>query len=293
MKVFLSWSGNRSRAIAEVLKGWLPSVLQAARPYFSPDDVTKGARWLTEISKELEDSRIALLIITPENQEAPWLLFEAGALSKNFDRSRVCPLLFGGMDPADVKGPLVQFQGAKFCRVEMKKVLKAVNTELGDSSLSSEVLDNVFEMWWPKLEEQVAEKLEEFDESGGVTKRSDRELLEEVLALTRRTASIDHPGRISISHPAMDDLLIGVVDLVKITRERAPNEDTLRASRRILKPLEYLIHRAGGARSSERLHRVLSDLEELSDPLTSVELDRRTIPIVEIDDTDSIHGKEV
>ena len=159
MKVFLSWSGNRSRAIAEVFKAWLPSVLQAARPYFSPDDVTKGARWLTEISKELEDSRIALLIITPENQEAPWLLFEAGALSKNFDRSRVCPLLFGGMDPTDVKGPLVQFQGARFCKVETKKVLKAVNTELGDSALSAEVLENVFEMWWPKLKNRSQRNL--------------------------------------------------------------------------------------------------------------------------------------
>lgn len=109
MRVFLSWSGERSRAIAEVLKEWLPSVLQAIRPYFSPEDTTKGSRWASEIAKELEASRIALLVITPENQEAPWLLFEAGALSKNLDRSRVCPLLFGGMEPTDVKGPLVQF----------------------------------------------------------------------------------------------------------------------------------------------------------------------------------------
>ena len=191
MKVFLSWSGNRSRAIAEVFKGWLPSVLQAVRPYFSPDDVTKGARWLTEISKELEESRFALLIITPENQKAPWLLFEAGALSKNLDRSKVCPLLFAGMGPADVDGPLAQFQGAQFSKDEMKKVLKAINTELSDAALASDVLDKVFEMWWPGLERQIEEKLKELDKSVGDVKRSERDLLEEILALMRKTVLVD------------------------------------------------------------------------------------------------------
>src|SRR5580704_6319798 len=113
MKVFISWSGDASRAIADSLRKWLPGVLQAVRPYFSPDDITKGARWEGEISKELAASRIGLLILTSENIEAPWLLFEAGALAKNLEKSKVCPLLFG-VEPTDVKGPLVQFQAAKF-----------------------------------------------------------------------------------------------------------------------------------------------------------------------------------
>ena len=136
MKVFISWSGGRSRAIGDVLRRWLPSVLQAVRPYFSPDDVAKGSRWSSEIAKELDASRIGLLVITPENQEAPWLLFEAGALAKNLDRSKVCPLLFGKMEPTDVKGPLVQFQAAQFSKDEMKRVTKMVNSELGDTALS-------------------------------------------------------------------------------------------------------------------------------------------------------------
>jgi hypothetical protein len=144
MKVFISWSGDRSRAIADVLRRWLPSVLQAVRPYFSPDDVAKGSRWSSEIAKELDASRIGLLVITPENQEAPWLLFEAGALAKNLNRSKVCPLLFGGMEPTDVKGPLVQFQAAQFSKEEVKRVMKMINSELGDASLTADVLDSVF-----------------------------------------------------------------------------------------------------------------------------------------------------
>jgi hypothetical protein len=78
MRVFISWSGDRSREIADAIRRWLPGVLQAVKPYFSPDDIAKGARWESEISKELSASRLGLLILTPENIEAPWLVFEAG-----------------------------------------------------------------------------------------------------------------------------------------------------------------------------------------------------------------------
>lgn len=35
-------------------------------------------------------------------------MFEAGALTKSLTVARVCPLLFG-VEPSDIKGPLVQF----------------------------------------------------------------------------------------------------------------------------------------------------------------------------------------
>jgi hypothetical protein len=54
MKVFISWSGETSKQVADILRQWMPSVLQAVKPYFSPDDVAKGTRWANEISKELE-----------------------------------------------------------------------------------------------------------------------------------------------------------------------------------------------------------------------------------------------
>jgi hypothetical protein len=269
MKVFLSWSGNRSRAIAEALKGWLPSVLQATRPYFSPDDVTKGSRWLAEISKELEQCRIAILIITPENQEAPWLLFEAGALSKNFDSSRVCPLLFDGMEPTDVKGPLVQFQGAQFCKTEMKKVLKAVNQELGEAALSPEVLENVFEMWWPKLEKQVSSLLSELDEGDGVSKRSDRDLLEEVLTLTRRNNAIGRPRGAEVVPAAVEDLLDACSELATIASVFGPADDFLHAITHLYKPLQHIVGRVRLASTPERrrsLDRALDAIKEHLEP---------------------------
>jgi len=266
MKVFISWSGDRSRAIADVLRRWLPSVLQAVRPYFSPDDVAKGSRWSSEIAKELEVSGVGLLVVTPENQEAPWLLFEAGALAKNLDRSKVCPLLFGGMEPTDVKGPLVQFQAAQFTKDETKRVMKMMNGELGEDALPPDVLDSVFEMWWPKLEEQVTKELESGDDSDAEERRPERDLLEEVLALTRGLAG-DRESRRELEHPVWDDLLTCVANLAHVAGVRARDEETTQAIRRLVRPLEYIVEREmmrGGSRRFTRrardLHTELVDL---------------------------------
>ncbi|MEK7994196.1 MAG: TIR domain-containing protein [Planctomycetota bacterium] len=265
MKVFISWSGDRSRCVGDVLRQWFPSVLQAVRPYFSPDDVAKGSRWSSDIAKELEASRVGLLVITPENQEAPWLLFEAGALAKNLDRSKVCPLLFGDMEPTDVKGPLVQFQAAQFSEEEMKRVIKMMNAELAEAALPPGVLDNVFEMWWPRLSEQVEKALEGAAAADGEARRSDRDLLEEVLALSRRL-SRDGDRRVDFDHPAWDDLFSSVMELVRFVRARTPDDETMKAIKRIMRPLEFFAHREmrGGPRRAGRTARhLMMEIDEL------------------------------
>jgi hypothetical protein len=264
MKVFISWSGDRSKAVAEALRRWFPSVLQAVRPYFSPDDIAKGARWSPEISKELEASRVGLLIVTPENQEAAWLLFEAGALAKNLERSKVCPLLFGEMEPTDVKGPLVQFQAAQFSKDEMKRVVKMMNTELGDSGLAHDVLDGVFDMWWPRLDTQIQDILKVDNAPEGEARRSDRELLEEVLGLTRRL-SADRERRMEFDHPVWEDLFSGLFELLRVVRSHTPDENTLKAIRRLMRPIEYVIHREMrfSRRPLRHVRQLMLEFEEL------------------------------
>lgn len=112
MKVFLSWSGEVSREVATVFSEWLPGVLQAIMPYFSPD-VDKGARWAADIANELDTSDMGLLFLTKDNLEAPWIMFEAGALSKRLENSKVNPILLN-IESTDLKGPLVQFQATPF-----------------------------------------------------------------------------------------------------------------------------------------------------------------------------------
>jgi hypothetical protein len=63
MRIFISWSGELSRQLGEVVRNWLPSALQHVKPYFTPDDIDKGAKWASEISKELSASSVCIIIL--------------------------------------------------------------------------------------------------------------------------------------------------------------------------------------------------------------------------------------
>lgn len=187
-KVFISWSGDLSRQLAEAVRNWLPGVLQYVKPYFTPDDIEKGTKWSNEIIGELEGSEVGIICLTKDNLNKPWILFEAGALSKNFGKSKVCTLLFG-IDSSDLTGPLTGFQDTKFNKVDFKKMIESINKEGGDSKLDSKVLDQVFDMWWDKLEADINEILSGHKENDHSPTRSDRAILEEVLDLARMNAS--------------------------------------------------------------------------------------------------------
>jgi TIR domain-containing protein len=182
MKVFLSWSGERSRAIAEAMREWIPNVIQAVEPWMSAEDVDKGLRWSSEIAVQLEGTRFGIICLTPDNLESPWILFEAGALSKTIDKAFVCPFLFG-LEPSDVRGPLTQFQATKTEKDDTKRLITTINRALGDHRLGAQKIETAFEHWWPDLEPT----LRSVRQIGGdaKTERSDRELLEEVLEVVR------------------------------------------------------------------------------------------------------------
>ncbi|TAN01266.1 MAG: TIR domain-containing protein [Rhodanobacteraceae bacterium] len=183
LRVFLSWSLQRSEAVAQAFRDWLPSVLQNVRPYYTPDDIGKGSRWASEIRGELESSDFGVIFLTPENLNSPWIVFEAGALSK-LEKSKVAPLLLG-VEPTDVSGPLAQLQLTKFNKEECFKLIKSLNRALDTRALEPTVLTNVFDKWWPDLEVKVQMAMQITLPPRGTSKRPERELLEEVLERVR------------------------------------------------------------------------------------------------------------
>lgn len=192
MKVFLSWSGHKSHEVALALRDWLPSVIQSIEPYVSSEDIDKGARWSTDIAKELEDSTFGILCVTKENFEAPWLLFEAGALSKMMDKSSVCPFIFD-LKRAEVKGPILQFQSTVFEKSDVKKLVLSLNKACGETSLKDDFLNKTFDVWWPNLEENL-KKITPTKEVAKVEDKPDNgisnEMLEEILELSRTNQKI-------------------------------------------------------------------------------------------------------
>lgn len=136
LRIFITWSGERSQLVAEALRDWLPNVLQFVEPWMSAADVNKGAKWLQALSGELEKANFGVICLTPENLTAPWILFEAGALSKKAD-SAVCTYLFG-LANTEVKDPLAQFQHTESNREDTKKFVITINKALGENALPFE-----------------------------------------------------------------------------------------------------------------------------------------------------------
>ncbi len=193
MKVFLSWSSEQSHKVALVFRDWLPSVIQSIEPYVSSEDIDKGARWSTDIAQELEDSSYGILCVTKENMSAPWLTFEAGALSKTMDKSFVSPFLFD-IKRSEVQGPILQFQSTIFEKGDIKKLVEGLNKASEQETLSDERLTKAFDVWYPTLEEEL-NKLKvpttngEKDDSA-VLAAGGNELLEEILDISRNNQKL-------------------------------------------------------------------------------------------------------
>ena len=156
MKIFICWSEERSRLVAETLHGWLKRVIQELKPFLSTQEIRAGKRWLPEIAGELAETKFGILCLTAENLDSAWLNFEAGALSKTVDdKTYVCPYLIGGLQIVQVPVPLGQFQSIPADKEGTLKLLKTINSALADKKLEESVLNDAFEKFWPDLEKTL------------------------------------------------------------------------------------------------------------------------------------------
>jgi hypothetical protein len=155
VRIFISWSGEQSLAVAEALRSWLPRVLQAVKPYLSVEDTAKGAYWVSEVKNQLDAAAFGIICLTPENLEAPWINFEAGALSKSFERGSVTPFLFR-VAPGDFTGPLTQFQVTEAKKpLDVLRLVKHLDSACGERGVGERVAEDSFHMWWPLLDEAL------------------------------------------------------------------------------------------------------------------------------------------
>jgi len=158
--------------------------LQFTRPYFTPSDIEKGARWDNEISKELEQSQFGIFVMTQEALSSSWIMFEAGAISKVVEKARVCAIVFG-INTTDLVGPLTTFQATVFNKDEVRQLLTTINNAAPkEVALTDRHLGEAFDMWWPRLEQKVTAITSAAPLPSG-PHRSERDLLEEIVENTR------------------------------------------------------------------------------------------------------------
>jgi hypothetical protein len=194
MKVFISWSGERSKLVAELLDDWIQCVIQAVDPWMSSKDIDRGALWFTEISDQLANTTVGIVCLTKENKNKPWILFESGALAKGLSSNRVCTFLID-LAPTDLENPLAQFNHTFPTRDSLWELVRTINITAKENSLKESILARVYDTYWPQFEESFAKIIDSTPEATAAPKRKNDDIMLDVLStvrmLDRRLRSIE------------------------------------------------------------------------------------------------------
>ncbi|GAA4493321.1 hypothetical protein [Pseudaeromonas paramecii] len=191
MKIFISWSGKRSKAIAELMSDWLKCVIQASQPWISTRDIDRGAIWFSEINDKLKDVSVGIVCLTQENKNRPWILFETGALAKGLTTNRVCTFLID-LKPEDLQDPLGQFNHTTPDKPGVWALIRTINDCLGDKALDERILNQVFDTYWPQFENKFNNAVSQNLPDEEIPPRSEQDILSEILSNTR---SLSHRMR--------------------------------------------------------------------------------------------------
>jgi tetratricopeptide (TPR) repeat protein len=228
--IFVSWSGPRSKALALYLHEWLKTVVQRANPWMSERDIDAGDRWNDQISARLKDTNFGIICLTPENLDAPWLLFEAGALAKALDVARVVPVLLD-VRKADLTFPLAQFQAVEANREGLFALVSAVNRFLGAQQLPASLLVNIFGGLWGPFDAAL-QTLPPAAPGSGRPYRSERDVLDDILEGVR---SLQHKigsepvSAVTVDSGDWEDYYIRGVNLANTRGGRQTDVGALRA----------------------------------------------------------------
>jgi hypothetical protein len=147
--------------------------------------------------------------------------FEAGAVgmrltdSPAITRGSVVPYLFD-VTTADLKPPLSFYEAKVADQQGTLAVVKAINTLLPDP-LAESALDDAYRVWWPELQASFDDARNAHVNVQPKPMRSDREILEEILAIVRGSARSAEPT-------AMERDLIALLNSLLVPIE-SPDQD--------------------------------------------------------------------
>ncbi|MES2554707.1 MAG: DNA-directed RNA polymerase subunit alpha C-terminal domain-containing protein [Bacteroidota bacterium] len=184
MKIFISWSGDRSGQVAELLSTWIQCVLQAIDPWLSSKDIDRGSLWFSEITSQLSTTQNGIVCLTKSNLNKPWILFESGALAKGLSSSRVYTFLID-LSPNDIKDPLAQFNHTLPTRDGVYQLIRTINNNLEAQALKESILSNVFDTYWPQFDKSFKQIMKDTKDEEIIVERPKEDILNEILYSVR------------------------------------------------------------------------------------------------------------
>ncbi|MEI6708937.1 MAG: TIR domain-containing protein [Methylococcales bacterium] len=171
-QIFISFSGKFSQEIAEELKHWIHNYDRNLMIHVSSEDLDPGVNWEKELD-QLLDSDYGILVLTRDNLNSPWLLFEAGSAAKNKTR-KVCPILFG-RDKDNIEAPISKFNylqfteenNFEFSKEQMQRLLSTINEMATKDDHKAyrrgwEAIERHMENTWDGFKDNISAILEKY-----------------------------------------------------------------------------------------------------------------------------------
>jgi hypothetical protein len=191
MKLFISWSQDFSMEVAKALETFITSVLQNAEPWMSTSKLKPGDAWKREIFENLQGVNTGMLVVTKENFLKPWLLFEAGAISKGDISNKIIVFLVD-LTVDELGDPLQTYQTCDRSRDSMWKMIEGINRPGQQGAVPSERIRSTFvlhhEEFIRRLEEiETKFKKDEAEKAEIPPKTPEMERLDELHELTQAT----------------------------------------------------------------------------------------------------------
>jgi len=207
MKLFLSWSGPKSRPIAEIMKNWIQFLFPSGVDIWlstQGNSIKPGSFAVPQIIKGLRQSDYGVFCFTKDNVKSPWMMFEAGAVCKQDSNTSeiegVYTILFEG-DIDDLRGtPLEQLQHTLFNKESMYKFFAAVNTISGQALIDEHRLSKNAEDSWDIYYPRIATALGERSVRG---ESMDKEQL--IIKLPESYFGIPRSGQVTFYEKGFED----------------------------------------------------------------------------------------
>lgn len=227
LPVFLSWSGN-SKSVAAALNDWLPQVLHAIRPWYSDEDIAKGARSIVAVESALASTTFGIICVTQANHQSPWLNYEAGFLARELTQSRVTPFLID-LAPANLRGPLANLQATQASKPDVRKLILGLNESLDDDNrLPQARIEKSFERWWPDLEQSLETLRAELNTKVQTPRPMERKLDDLFIATKQIQRDIERVVKRIDGDPASSALPVAFTDAAEAEEPRPADGISLR-----------------------------------------------------------------
>ena len=153
-------------------------------------DISSGEDWWNEIKKELNECKLEILCITKENVKAPWIFFEAGAMTAR--AVPTIPILFSCKIKELIGLPIKANQGIEFEeKGQFMKMICDINETMKLLPISTSQLEVIANKAYIKLKKSTNKTLKKLNQTQQITER--HIYPEKVKTMERNTLYISAP----------------------------------------------------------------------------------------------------